>query len=326
MRAFVTGGSGFVGRNLIRSLVADGIEVRALARSDQATTTVENLGANAVSGDLADRPALDRGMEGADVVFHSAAWVKSWGDPNEAHRVNVDGTQHVLDAARRARVSRVVHVSTETVINGGGPLVDADETWPYPDPGRQPGAYPRTKAEAERRVIAAAKDGLHALVVRPRLIWGLGDTAVLPMAIEAVRAGRFMWLDGGHQLTSHTHVRNVVHGLRLAAEKGAPGGVYFVTDGEPHTYRQFFSAQLESRGIDPGNKRLPMNLARPLASTCEFIWSTFGLRSMPPLNRTEVAVIGQQMTLNDRKARTELGYVPVVSWDEGVAELADEAA
>lgn len=324
MKAFVTGGSGFVGRNLIQSLVDDGGTVFALARSEAARATVEGLGAKAVHGDLADRRALDGGCAGADVVFHCGAWVKGWGDPREAEAVNVDGTQNLLDAAGAANVGRLVHVSSETVLNGGGPLIDADETWPYP--ARHPGPYPKTKAESERRVLAAAKQGLHACVVRPRLIWGLGDTALLPMAVAAVEAGRFVWIDGGRQLTSHSNVRNVVHGLRLAADKGADGEVYFVTDGEPHTYREFFVAQLGARGIDPGQRVIPRWLASPLAATCEVLWRTLRLRSTPPINRTEVAVIGQQMTVRDDKARRELGYAPVVSWEEGVRELAKEGS
>ena len=324
MRAFVTGGSGFVGRNLIRALVNDGVEVAALARSEAAAATVGELGAAVVSGGLGDRPALEEGCRGADVVFHSAAWVKAWGDDQEAQEVNVNGTQRMLEAAVAAQVPRFVHVSSETVLNGGRPLVDADETWPYPD--RHPGPYPRTKAESERRVLAAAKDGLHACVVRPRLIWGAGDTALLPLAIEAVRAGRFAWIDGGTRLTSHAHVKNVVHGLRLAAEKGRAGETYFVTDGPPHTYREFFTAQLGSRGVDPGNRVLPLWLAKLIANTTESTWRALGLRSNPPLNRTEVAVIGLQMTVNDGKARRELGYAPVVTWEQGLAELAAESA
>ena len=322
MQVFVTGGSGFVGRNLITALVADGITVRALARSETARQTVKELGAEPIDGDLDDQDALAKGVRTADAVYHSAAWVKGWGDPKEAERVNVQGTQNLLDAAKSAKVPRFVHVSTETVLNDGGPLIDANETWPYP--ARNPGAYPRTKAESERRVLAAAKDGLPACVVRPRFIWGKGDTALLPIAIEAVKAGRFAWIDGGNQLTSHAHVRNVVHGMRLAADRGVPGEVYFITDGPPHTYREFFTAQLRTRGFDPGNRVLPLWLAKAIARTSEFVWGTFRLSSMPPLNVTEVAVVGHQMTVDDSKARRELGYEPLISWEDGVAELANE--
>ncbi|MEL7370432.1 MAG: NAD-dependent epimerase/dehydratase family protein [Myxococcota bacterium] len=325
MRAFVTGGSGFVGRNLIQSLVADDIHVFALARSEAAARTVTDLGARVIHGSLDDQSALEEGCDGADIVFHSAAWVKNWGDPKEAERINVGGTQRLLDAAASKKIGRFVHVSTEAVLNGGTPLIDADETWPYPEPQKQPGPYPRTKAESERRVMAAAKAGLPACVVRPRLIWGAGDTAILPMAIAAVRAGRFMWLDGGRHSTSHVHVRNVVHALRLAADKGESGETYFVTDGMTHTYKEFFTAQLKTRGVNPGNRKLPISLAWPLASSCEAIWRTFGLSSVPPINRTEVAVVGLQMTVSDLKARRELGYAPIVDWDAGVAEMARES-
>src|SRR5689334_7537644 len=129
-RAFVTGGSGFVGRNLIPALTGAGWEVRALARSDAAARAVEGVGAQVVRGDLDDERALRAAMAGCEVVFHSAAKVETWGARADFLRINVEGTQHVLDAARVAGVRRVVHVSTEAVLIGGPRIVRADETWP----------------------------------------------------------------------------------------------------------------------------------------------------------------------------------------------------
>lgn len=150
-RAFVTGGSGFVGRNLIDELVNRGVTVHALARSDSAAETVESRGAVAIRGDLDEIAAMKKGMDDCDAVFHSAAVVELWGDPDHFHRVNVQGTQNVVNAAKMAGVPALVHVSTEAVLAGGPPIVDADETWDYP--ARPCGLYPTTKGAAERIVL-----------------------------------------------------------------------------------------------------------------------------------------------------------------------------
>src|SRR5258708_3152830 len=115
-RVFVTGGSGFVGRNLIAMLCARGTEVRALARSTAAAEAVAKVGAEAVRGDLSDEAALRAGMAGCNVVFHSAAHVEDWGRFEEFYQANVLGTERMLSAARAAGVPRFVHVSTEAVL------------------------------------------------------------------------------------------------------------------------------------------------------------------------------------------------------------------
>ena len=128
-RAFVTGGSGFVGGRLIPALRARGVEVVALARSDGSAKKVEALGATAVRGDLDDTAALAAGIRGCDVVFHCAAHTDQY-DPVDVHmRITVQGTKNVLAAASGARV---VHVGTEAVLADGKPIVRADETRPLP--------------------------------------------------------------------------------------------------------------------------------------------------------------------------------------------------
>src|SRR5262245_36578155 len=145
-RAFVTGGSGYVGRNLIHALRARGDDVVALARSDAGVGAVEQAGATAVRGDL-DAPAvMSAGMRGCSVAYHCAAKVDDFGREEEFLHVNVQGTENVLRAAREAGVPRVVHVSTEAVLVGGPPIVRADETRPLP--AHPIGLYPRTKGMA----------------------------------------------------------------------------------------------------------------------------------------------------------------------------------
>jgi nucleoside-diphosphate-sugar epimerase len=319
MRAFVTGGSGFLGRNVIQGLRARGDEVRALARSDSAAAAVEKAGATAVRGDLDDEGLLARGMEGCDVVFHCAADTAQFGDRKRVEAVNVGGTERALAAAKKACVKKFVHVSTEAVLVGGRPIVRADETWPRP---RHPiGLYPITKGLAEERVLAASSPEMQAVIVRPRFIWGRGDTSVLPVIIESIKNGQFRWIGGGRHLTSTCHVDNVVHGMLLAAEKGKGGEIYFLTDGEPVEVRGFLSQLLQAEGVTPPNGTLPRWVARAVAYVAELAWTLFRLSGEPPVARSEVRLIGEEVTVVDDKARRELGYAPVITRDDALASL-----
>jgi nucleoside-diphosphate-sugar epimerase len=319
MKAFVTGGSGFVGRNLIRTLRARGDEVRALARSAAAVEAVTALGASAVPGDLDAVEAMRAGMTGCDVVFHSAALAAEWGPRAEFERFNVDGTRNALEAARGAGVPCFVHVGTEAALCDGTPLVNVDESRPLPEHPLP--RYPATKNAAERLVRAANAPGLRTVVVRPRLIWGNDDTSVLAALVAAVKAGRFMWMDGGRYPTSTTHVDNVCEGLLLAAARGRGGEAYFVTDGAPVELRGFVTQMLATRGVDPGGKSLPKAVVLLIARISEWVWETFGLKGEPPATRMAVHLFGEPVTVNDAKARRELGYVGNVTREQGFASL-----
>ena len=324
MQAFVTGGSGFLGRNVIEVLRARGDTVQALARSDGAAAAVARLGANAVRGDLGDVSAMAHGLAGCDVVFHCAADTAQFGDRAKVEAVNVGGTVNVLTAARQAGVGRFVHVSTETVLLGGPPIVRADETWPRPK--RPLGLYALTKGLAEERVLAANAPELATMIVRPRFIWGPNDTSLLPVLIDAVKAGSFRWIGGGRHLTSSCHVRNAVHGMILAAERGRGGEIYFLTDGEDVELRGLISALLEASGVTPPERDVPFWIARAAAWTAELAWRLLGRAGEPPVTRSAVRLIGQEVTVSDAKARRELGYAPILSRDQGLAELRQATA
>ena len=318
--AFVTGGSGFIGGRLIRRLVAEGRRVRALARSDAAAERVAGAGAEPARGDLADPDALRAGAQGCDVAFHAAATVLEWGPREEFVRANVDGTRNVLDACRQAGVRRLVHVGTEAATMAGQPLVGIDETAPLrPDSKAD---YCATKAMAEQAVRAANGEALETVVVRPRLVWGAGDSTILPGIVEAVRAGRFRWIGGGRHLTSTTHVDNVVEGLLLGAERGQPGEAYFVTDGDPVVFRDFISELVATRGVEIPDKELPRRLAAAIAVVSEGVFRALRLKSTPPLTRTAYWVSALECTIDISKARRELGYQPVRSIADGMQELA----
>jgi nucleoside-diphosphate-sugar epimerase len=317
--AFLTGGSGFIGGALIRRLIADGWDVHALVRSEASAQKVLALGATPIAGDLADVPSMAVGAQYCEVAFHCAAHLGDWGTREEFERGNVEGTRNALAAARQAGLRRFVHVGTEAALLAGEPLVEVDERAPLRFDSRA--LYSETKARAEEAVIEANRDGLETVVVRPRFVWGRGDTTLLPLLTEAVRSGRFAWIGGGRHRTSTTHIDNAVHGLMLAAQRGAPGGVYFVTDGTPVVFRDFITRLLATQGVEAPTRSVPLSVARALAATSEAAWRALPLRGRPPITRLSVWVSGLETTIDITRAREELGYAPVTTIDQGLAEL-----
>jgi nucleoside-diphosphate-sugar epimerase len=293
-RAFVTGGSGFLGKRLIAALALRGVEVRALARSEAAAIAVRGAGAEPVRGDLGDTAAMQAGMAQCDVVFHAAAFVEEHGKLAEFMKVTVDGTVN------------------EAVLGDGNPIIQADETRPIAT--NPAGPYGLTKGLAESAVIAANAPGFTTVVIRPRFIWGAGDTSLLPKLVGAVKAGKFAWIGGGHYLTSTCHVANVVEGALLAADKGKGGDVYFLTDGEPVDFREFMTAMFATQGVDAGTRTVPRWVAKTIASLTAWM-------KTPPITRTAVALVGGEVTVVDAKARRELGYTSAVTRDAGLAEM-----
>jgi nucleoside-diphosphate-sugar epimerase len=322
--AFVTGGSGFIGRHLLRRLVSDGWRVRALARSQGSADAVAALGAEPVRGDLDDVASMAAGAQGCAVAFHLAAHLGQWGSPEDFERGNVTGTRNALVACEQAGVRRFVHCGTEAALMAGEPLVNVDETAP-----RRPDSkalYSATKARAEEAVIAANREGFETLSMRPRFVWAADDTTLLPNILAMVKSGRFSWIDGGTHLTAITHVDNVVEGLVLPAERGTPGEIYFVTDGEPVVFREFLSELISAKGVEPPTRSVPGWIARAAAPLAETAWRVLPLKGEPPLTRFAYWVSAQECTIDISKARSELGYAPVVSKEQGLAELRESGA
>ena len=317
--AFVTGGSGFIGGELVRRLVGDGRRVRALARSQASADAVERLGAEPVRGDLGDAGSIVAGAAGCEVAFHLAAHLGQWGTREEFVAGNVTGTENALAGCREAGVSRFVHCGTEAALIAGEPLRSVDETAPLrPD---SKALYSATKALAEQAVRGASGGGFETVVLRPRMVWGKGDTTLLPAIVDAVKGGRFAWIGGGDHLTSTTHVDNVVEGLVLAAERGRAGQAYFVTDGDPVVFREFISELLQSQGVDPPTRSVPGPVAAAVAAGSEGVWRLLRLGGEPPLTRLALWLSSQECTIVITKAREELGYEPVRSRPDGLAEL-----
>ncbi|GAB4511529.1 MAG: NAD-dependent epimerase/dehydratase family protein [Anaerolineae bacterium] len=318
MRVFVTGGSGFLGGYLIPRLVAQGYEVVALARSDAAHKQVEKLGAIGVRGDLTDVESLKRGVQGCDVVVHGAAAFEMWGDESWFYTMNVQGTDNLLLAAQHNTVRRFIYISAASVVSNpqGAHLVD--ETYQPAQPPQD--AYSRTKRMAEQHMLAANSPHLTTLALRPPLIWGQGHSMSAAMR-EAVDQGRWVWIGGGRHLLATVHVENLCAAVIASLQKGRGGEVYYITDGETRTVRQFLTAWMNADGVQPGARSVPRWMAALSAAVLARLWRMLGLRTTPPLTPSMVAMLGTELSMTDQKARRELEYTNVLSIDEGLRLL-----
>ena len=319
MNIFITGASGFAGGAAAAALTQAGHDVKAMARSQASAEKIRSLGAEPVMCALESVCAQD--LDGCEAVVHYAAFVEKWGTRQQFWEANVDGTERLLKAARDAGVRRFVHISTEVALFHGQHMRDVDETYPYAE--NTPYLYGETKREAEKRALAAndPESDFSVVVIRPKMIWGPGDTTVLPTVREMVQKGEFMWMDGGRWITSTTHVANLTHGVRLALATDRHGEVFFITDEGTRSFREFLTALLATEGLTPPNKSIPGWLGRALAYIVEGVWNLFKIRKEPPLTRYVAAAMSRDCTININKAKQELGYEAVMTVGEGLDQL-----
>ena len=258
----------------------------------------------------------DLRIEDCEIAFHAAAKVEDFGDPAEFERINVQGTRNVVHACKAGGVRRLVHVGTEAALMAGQPLVNVDERAELrPD---SPVLYSSSKAKAEQIVRGA---DFETVVVRPRFVWGRGDTSLLPQIVQMVKSGRFRWVGGGRHLTATTHIDNTVEGLWLAATRGPAGGVWFVTDGEPVEFREFLTALVGTQGVEIPDKSVPAGVAGTAARASEWLWRRLRRPGSPPLTRFAFWVSSQECTIDISRAERELGYRPVTTREEGLREM-----
>lgn len=317
MRIFVTGASGFVGGAIVQILKGKH-EILALSRSERSDASIRQSGAQPVRGALGAVRGQD--LEGVHCVIHCAAYVKPYGRRADFQAVTIDGTRQLLEVARQAGVKRFVHISTEAALFAGQDMLSIDEDYPYP--GKHRYLYPWSKAEAEKLVRAANEDGVfETITLRPRLVWGPGDQTVLPALVEMVQRGAFAWIDGGKAQTSTTHIANFVHAVELTLERGRGGAVYFITDDEVFTFREFLGRLIATRGLNAPDKSMPGWLARGAAFLVEGGYRLLGLSGEPPLTRFTAAIMSANCTIRIDRARKELGYSPQILVSDGLAQL-----
>jgi dihydroflavonol-4-reductase len=308
----VTGAAGFTGGHLARALVAAGHRVRVLVRNADAAQSFRAEGMEPAPGDLRDKAALAKAVEGVQVIYNLAAIYRQAGVRSETYRaVNALAVEDLIEQAARAGVQRVVQCSTVGV-HGDIENPPATEDAPL-----QPGdEYQRTKLEGEQRARDASRRlGIEVTIARPSGIYGPGDRRLLKLFRNTIR--RFPTLGDGEIYYHVTYIDDLVAGFRLCGEHpGAAGRTYILAGAEVTRLNQLIALIANVAGTKPPSLHLPVWPFWLAGAACEAVCIPFGLE--PPLYRRRVDFFTKSRAFDITRARTEIGYAPKVGLREGV--------
>lgn len=321
-RIVVTGATGFLGGAVARRLHATRPQASllALGRDPSRGAALQADGIDFRAIDLAAAEPTRGALRGADVVVHAAALSSPWGRHADFHAANVVASMHVARACADSGVARLVHVSSPGIYHDGAAHLGIREDAPLPP--RAVNHYAATKREAERHVVALTnQSGTSTLLLRPRAIFGPGDTSILPRIVDALRNGRMRRIGDGACLVDMSYIDNVVDAVLLAmdAARALHGRSYNISNGEPVRIWDVIDRLADALGIERPHRRISRSNARLLAGLLENGYRLLAPGREPPLLRYGVDLLSVDMTLDISRARAELGYVPRVSMDAALA-------
>lgn len=319
MRILVTGATGFLGRATALRLHADGHQVTALGRNRAVGEALAALGPAFVAADLADAEAIAQACRHQDAVVHSGAISSIWGPYEDFHRTNVLGTRHVVAGCQSHGVKRLVNISSPTVYFDFTDRYNLREDAPLPRRGVN--AYAVTKLLAEAEVAAGARQGLETVNLRPRGIFGPGDTAILPRLIRANERGLLPLIGREDPTLDLTYVDNVVDAIVTAlTAPDAVGRTYNLTNGTPIKLWQTLDRIFTLLEVPMHGKRMSYRGAYAAAWAMELAARATSGRE-PVLTRYTVGVLSKSMTLDIGAARRDLDYAPRIDMEAGMARF-----
>lgn len=328
-RRVVTGGSGFLGRHLVDALIANYEAPSSVVVFDLRPYEHHNPDTadrvESFTGSVTQLGDLVKAFRDAAVVFHCVS-ANLLDNQNEGlmWTVNVDGTKNIIEACKQCKVPKLVYISSASVVSDGSPLLDVDESFPYPK--RYIDFYSKTKAEGERLVLAANKDTLLTCSLRPSSIFGERDPLYVPRLIEAGRQRKSRYIIGnGKTKWEFTYVGNVTSACLKAAEhlgiNPAVGGqAYFITNDETTLFWEHMGVILKGLGYPPPSVRIPFIVCFILAAISDFIFwlisPIYKPSEAPTFTKHRVRLLSTDRRISCAKAKRDLGYVASVTMQE----------
>jgi len=309
VKVFVTGGTGFIGGEVVRQLRARGEEVVCLVRSPEKASKLRDLDCALTRGDLSDEAAIRQGMAGCDAVIHAAA-IYEVGIPAKQRpamrEANVAGTERVMKAALAEKIGRIVYVSTVGIFGNTRKRV-VDESYENPETDFT-SYYEETKLEAHKLVQRMIDEqGLPAIVVQPGGVYGPGDTSQVADLLEQFFAGKLPLMPFPEMGMCMTHVEDIAGGILLALDKGALGETYVIS-GPVTTIREAIETVARVSGRKAPKRALPTGLMKVMVPIGPLVGKVMG---QPP-NLREIISSADGVTFWAKydKAQRELGYSP----------------
>jgi nucleoside-diphosphate-sugar epimerase len=322
MKALVTGGGGFLGKAIVKLLIARGDEVLSFSRSAHPALTA--LGVEQCRGELSDTEAVSRAAEGCDIVFHVAAKAGVWGPYQEFYAANVLGTRHVIDACHQHGIRRLVYTSSPSVVFDGSDMEGVNESVPYPEQFKA--FYPETKAEAEQLVLQANDKQLATVALRPHLIWGPEDNHLVPRILDRGARGALRRIGRRDSLADTIYIDNAATAHLQAADQldigsVVAGKVYFLSQGEPLPIWEIVDRILDAGGIAPVSGTISPQLAYAIGWTLEKFYTLLNIKGEPRMTRFVASELSTAHWFDISAAQNDFGYNPKVSFDEGMQRL-----
>ena len=309
-KILVTGGTGFIGSNLVMALLKKRYVIKCLVRNDSRTHFLDKMGIELTFGDVTDLASLRKAVKDVSVVFHLAGILGKWGIPNYLYsNIHAWGTRKILSTCIAQGVSRFIYCSTSGVL---GPIRDppASESAPY----HPSNIYEYVKTEAEKEVLNR-KEELDVTVIRPGLIYGPRDMHTLPL-FKSIKNRRFFIIGNGKALLHPTYIEDLNQGFILCLEnKKSIGEIYLIVGEKYVTVNEFINIISKNLGLKTSWIHAPIWIARAFAEMAEFAGTV--LRFEPPLTCSKVRFFTENRAFTYSKIKRDLGYKPV-KLEEGI--------
>lgn len=322
--ALVTGGSGFLGRAIVKMLLDKGVKVHILSRGSY--PDLEEIGCKVFKGEVSDEKKVIEAATGCDIIFHTAAKAGVAEPYSEYERINYRGTLAVIEACKKLGINKLVYTSTPSVAIGEEGINGGDESLPYPT--NHKAYYPKTKTMAEQAVLAANGPNLSTVALRPHLMWGPGDNHLVPRLVKRARAGKMKFVGTGRNVVDTTFIDNAAEAHILAAEHLAPeaacaGKAYFITNGEPMAIQDITNKLIATCGCEPITATIPFKLAYRIGAVVEWVYRTFQIKSEQPITPWMACELAHDHWFNISAAKRDFGYEPKIKIEEGLKILAE---